>query len=64
MNEKPPVKIIAVDNFDRDDVSDVLIADNVHPHYAEQLVEWLNRKYPDHFKVVPLDHKLYKFEGY
>ncbi len=62
------MKIILVDNFNRDDVPDILIADNVHPEFIKELVEFLNKKHsgndsPDYYRAVEDDYKLHKFEG-
>ena len=61
------MKIIKTDNFDRDYISDLLIAENVNKGFAECLVEQLNNTYsgcnsPDFFKLVPDDYKLHKFQ--
>lgn len=61
------MKIIKVDNFNRETISDVLIADNVQNSYASVITEFLNKKYggndlPDFFRAVEDDYKLYKFE--
>jgi len=61
------MKIIKIDNFDRDSVSDELIAENVSAYYIEFIVEELNQKYsgstsPYFFMAVPDDRTLYKFE--
>ena len=61
------MKIIAVDNFDRDTKSDVLIAENVREFYAEHIAQALNEKFSpgdysqDFFKAVEDNYKLYKF---
>lgn len=60
------VKIIRVDNFDREHVPDELIAENVDPKIATEITEFLNRKHsgiysPDFYKVVPDDHKLHQY---
>lgn len=57
------MKIIMVDNFDRDYVDDKLIADNVTPMYASTIVEALNNKYsgdtsPHFFRAVQDEYKL------
>ncbi len=39
------MKIIAIDNFDRDRVRDVLIAENVHANYIDEIVELLQKKH-------------------
>jgi hypothetical protein len=62
------MKIVAVDNFNRDEVSDVLIAENVHEAYAEKICEFLNSEFcnsrysPRFFKVKPDTYKLYIWE--
>jgi hypothetical protein len=61
------MKIICVDNFDREAYSDSLICTNICKIYGEYLVNCLNNKYggeqsPDYFKLVEDDYKLYKFE--
>lgn len=61
------MKIIAVDNFDRENVSDRLIVENLDEVSAKYICKALQAHYGgDHssvfFKVVENDHKLYKFE--
>ena len=60
------MKIIGVDNYDRETVSDDLIAENVNPWNAKRIVDLLNEKESEDsnwfFKAVPDDHKLFKFE--
>jgi len=61
------MKIIKVDNFDREDISDELIAENVPDYYVKCIVEELNQKFggstsPDYFMGKPDDYKLYTFE--
>jgi len=60
------VKIIGIDNFDRDNVSDILIAENVNEYYGKIIIKFLQEcctsqdlYFP---RLVPDDHKLYKFE--
>lgn len=57
------MKVIAVDNLDRDTVPDRLIASNLSPAEADRVVSNLNeQKDPDWFyKSVPDDHILYAF---
>ena len=59
------MKIVLVDNFNRDHVSDRLIAENVSEYYAEIIVNALNTRVladaPDFFRAMPDDYKLYKF---
>lgn len=61
------MKIIAVDNFDRDTHSDTLVLDNVNKYYGEIIVEHLNDKLSgdyalDFYRLVEDDYKLYEFE--
>lgn len=61
------MKIIKVDNFDRENVSDTLVAENVNDFFGKLFVDLLNDKFsggtsPDYFKLAPDDYKLYKFE--
>ena len=60
------MKIIQVDNFDREVVADVLIASDVGEYIGKRIVDFLNEKIAgDHssefFRLVPDDYKL--FEG-
>lgn len=54
------MKIVKIDNLNRDDVADVLIAENVNPLYAELIVELLNRqaRQLDHYVIRPDDYRL------
>lgn len=63
------MKIIGVDNFGRDNVSEVLVADNIsNMHYANCMADALNAEFcadalsSTFYKVVPDTHKLYKWE--
>lgn len=57
------MKIIAVDNYDRESVSDILVCGNVHKYYGEDIVKILNEKpWNTFFKLVSDEEKLYKFE--
>ncbi len=61
------MKIIGVDNFDRENHSDILVAESLNEYYAKTIVEFLNNKYgneyaPYYFRVVPDNYKLYRFE--
>lgn len=58
------MKIIQTDNFDRDYISDRLIAENVNEHFGKFLTKALNEKYggsdsPEYYKLVPDDYKLH-----
>ena len=60
-------KIIVVDNFAREDVSDKLVCDNIDKYYADLICAYLNTRLGggysrDFFEVVPQDHKLYEYE--
>lgn len=59
------MKIVAVDNFAREAVADLLIAENItNQSYAEVMVKALNDKYcnndraPRHYQVWPDDKQL------
>lgn len=61
------MKIIRVDNFNRESVSDSLVAENVSEYYAKIVVKLLNEKLsgctsPNYYRAVEDDYKLYKFE--
>jgi hypothetical protein len=61
------MKIINVDNFDRDSVSDKLVCENVSEYYGEIIVDFLNDRLSsehstDFYKLVDDDHKLYVWE--
>lgn len=61
------MKIIAVDNYDRETVSDILVCKNCDEYEAKIMCEALNEKLggpssPRFFKVVEDDYKLYKWE--
>ena len=61
------MKIIQIDNFGRDHVSDALVAEKVNDYYAKFIVKKLNKHFsgvtsPLFYKAVPDDHKLYEFE--
>ena len=59
------MKIIKVDNFNRAEVADQLIAENVNEYWGEQLVNALNYVNSSDFhndaffKLVEDDHKLW-----
>ena len=61
------MKIIKVDNYDKETVSDILIAENVNSCYGEDIVKFLNIKYSrnnssDFFRLVKDDYKLYEWK--
>jgi len=62
------MKIILVDNFDRDRINDILIAENLNEIWGKRIVDFLCDKYshhnsPDWFRLVGDDYKLHKFEA-
>jgi hypothetical protein len=61
------MKIIGVDNFNMDNVSDQLIAEHVNEFYGNAIIEFLNKKYVGdnssiYFKLVEDNYKLYVWE--
>ena len=61
------MKIVRVDNFDRDTVCDKLVAENVNDVYGTCMVEALNAEFsgdslPDYFRMVPDDYVLKEWE--
>jgi hypothetical protein len=61
------MKIICVDNYDRDTVDDVLVCENVNEYYGKIIVGLLNDKLSgEHssgfYKLIDDDHKLYKYD--
>ena len=58
------MKIIKVDNYDRETVSDVLIAENINSHWGGRIIKFLNDKYdsPDFFRLTEDDYKLYEWK--
>ena len=60
------MKIICVDNFQRDTKNDSLVAENINVHYGEYIVRLLNEHEGEHspnfYKLVEDDYKLYKWE--
>lgn len=58
-------KIILTDSFARETISDILIAENVNPAYAQDIVNDLNRYKSPHnpqwFRLVDDDYKLYVY---
>jgi hypothetical protein len=61
------MKIIKVDNHNKETYNDVLIAENVHAGYGKIIVDLLNnnarRSDSDFFKLVDDNYKLYKFNA-
>lgn len=60
------MKIIIKDNFDRETVSEEILAENVNEFWAHHLEELLNKTLSgdcaqQFFKAVPDDYKLYVY---
>lgn len=59
------MKIIAVDNFDRDEIPNVLVAENVNKYWGDKIVTSLNYmegtdlNAQHYFLLVDDDHKLW-----
>lgn len=61
------MKIVGVDNFNRDNVSDFLVCENVDEYWAEIICEELNNKLSgetsrEFFMVKEDDYKLYEVD--
>jgi len=61
------MKIISVDNFDRETIDDELVCENVNEQYGKVITDALNDRFSGvdgivFFKLVEDDHTLYKFE--
>jgi hypothetical protein len=58
------MKIIAVDNFARESVADILIAENVNEYMGKRIVDALNDKQHENsqewFRLVPDDYVLWR----
>lgn len=58
------MKIVLVDNFARESVADLLIADNVDKYWGKIIVENLNSKSdknnPDYFQLFDDDYILWR----
>lgn len=58
------MKIICVDNYNRELYNDLVIAENVHKAYGKLIVDLLNESPrtsdEDYFKLVEDDYKLFK----
>ena len=63
---KQKYKIIGKSNFNYDNVSDILIADNMSKYYGEKILKFLEEdthEYDTYYpKLVKQDYKLYKYE--
>lgn len=60
------MKIIGCSNYDLENVSDILIAENVNVYYGKKIIEFLQTDTSEHDmyypKLVEDSYKLYKFE--
>lgn len=61
------MKIIRVDNFDREGVNDRLVCENVNEYYGLKIAEYLNDRFsgehsPDFYRLVDDNYKLYVWE--
>ncbi len=61
------MKIIKIDNFDRGNISDEVVAENVNLYYGPKIVRFLNDNFSGetvdiYFRLVKDDHILFKFE--
>jgi len=61
------MKIVGVDNFDRETVDYFLVAENVPASFAVPIVEFLNKRFSEgtammYFMIKNDDYKLFKFE--
>ena len=60
------MKIVRLDNFGRETVSDELVAENVPVEYAERIARALNAQgamlSDEYFTVKPDNYVLYRFE--
>jgi hypothetical protein len=59
-------KIVAKDNYDRENVSDYVVAENMNSYWAKKIfehLEKLNSEYNETYLVlVPQEQMIYKFE--
>lgn len=61
------MKIIQVDNFNRETISDFLVAENVSEYYGKIIIEFLNKKFSgdyelSYYRLIPDDYKLYEWK--
>lgn len=58
------MKIICIDNYNRDHISDSVVAENVKEDDAKLIERLLNNYFPidheDYYKAVKDDYRLYK----
>ena len=63
------MKIIIADNLGLDYFNETLIAENVNDRYAEEIADFLNKRYghdesDNRFEAVPDNHVLRTFDEY
>ena len=60
------MKIIAIDNFDNESVSDFLVCENISEYHGNLIIKFLNDREGDYssyfYRLVSDDHKLYIWE--
>lgn len=61
------MKIIQIDNFNRDYISDVLVAENLSQYYGKMILGLLikyntSESSPHYYRLVEDDYKLFVFE--
>jgi len=60
------MKLIKVDNYNRETFNDILIAEKINEEYTEKIAELFNENPNnpecDWYRVVEDDYKLYRFE--
>lgn len=58
------MKIVGVDNYGRESVADILVAENVPMHFAKDILEFLNKDVSDNsavwYRIVKDDYKLWR----
>lgn len=58
------MKIICKDNFDRENIADTVVCENINEYYGELIVDFLNKKggenSPDYYKLVENNYRLWK----
>jgi hypothetical protein len=64
MNGEREMKIIGVDNYARENVDDILVAENVSEYYAKLIVKKLNIGGDESrfYKAVNDDYVLYEYD--
>ncbi|MED3440285.1 hypothetical protein P4393_12540 [Bacillus subtilis] len=61
------MKVIAVDNFNRETVDDILVCENVNEYHGNMIVEMLNKRLSSrhsltYYRLVEDNYTLHKFE--